>query len=53
MISDMAAKFRLSRRVATLSATVDSDSASATAVPAPATSAESFAEEPAEGVQGL
>lgn len=50
----MAAEFRLSRRIAALSATYDSDSAGATAAaPAPATFADSFAEELAEGVQGL
>lgn len=50
----MAAEPCLSRRVAALPATVDSDSADATAIPtaAPA-SAEPFAEEPAEGIQGF
>lgn len=49
----MATESRLSRRVAALPATVDSDSAGATAVAAPATSAEPLAEEPAKRVQGL
>lgn len=52
-ISDMAAKPRLSRRIAALSATAYSNSAGATAATASATSTESLAEEPTERVQGF